>query len=505
MSSFASSSSSSGSKKLSENVQNKLNAAVASGNNHLDIFSLTSRERSLKKWEIAHIFVKLIAYGGNDNFSGPLKVPIETVSVTREGPKFQLRKLVYGEEIVYRDQYPQMEQSELLVLGLGISINLCRPNSTLTRIDIAGNCIPERDFIDYILKAISLRHEDYREIDFSAQGLTAIKHFGGTVLLRSNDLYIEPMIENLLTVKYYIPVIKDVHDERRPKDTETLEEEGFNCSPLKSISFGRNDIAPIFPYFNHHPQLETLNLNETEFGGRSTLFSFDKMGEHRPEIGGARKKFSFEDNFSQLSNTKTKIYDPRNVGGESVLHIQEMNSGMNLLIRSSMNTWSLLTHLDLSGCGIFDKQAQALRRAIGSEFCRLRHLNLAMNPLDCEMVDTIVRALQINKSLRELNLNSTCEFGLIMPHKLSLDPDPLPPNADRKKQKTDEECENDFSSMLKGMEEALLHNHTLEYLDLGNNELLMSHIIVLDKSLKEGTLDRLGKVVGDEKINWDRQ
>ena len=73
--------------------------------------------------------------------------------------------------------------------------------------------------------------------------------------------------------------------------------------------------------------------------------------------------------------------------------------------------------------------------------------------------------------------------------------------------KTDEECENEFNSMLKSMEEALLHNHTLEKLDFGNTELLMSHIVMLNKSLKEGgtSIRTQSAVVGDEKISWDRQ
>ena len=137
-------------------IRQKLEACIESGKHHLDFADITPEGMELEKWHVAHAILFLIAYGGNSNFRGPMKCPVKTVRVTTQGPAFDLQSLVYGKALVMTDCYPQLEPYDLLVLGLAISINLCREGSTLEHIDVSGNAIAERDFTEYILSGLSL-------------------------------------------------------------------------------------------------------------------------------------------------------------------------------------------------------------------------------------------------------------------------------------------------------------------------------------------------------------
>ena len=57
-----------------------------------------------------------------------------------------------------------------------------------------------------------------------------------------------------------------------------------------------NKLAGFFGYFNHHPNLTTLNLAHTECCGKSSLYTIDEKGKVRPEIRKG-SKFDVEDQF----------------------------------------------------------------------------------------------------------------------------------------------------------------------------------------------------------------
>ena len=91
------------------------------------------------------------------------------IKVTEGGPIFDLQKLGYGSGFVLTNQYPQLSKEEVLVIGVLISINLCRKNSNLKAINLEGNAIDEEVFLRYVLSAISFDKQH---------------GYGGTFLLR---------------------------------------------------------------------------------------------------------------------------------------------------------------------------------------------------------------------------------------------------------------------------------------------------------------------------------
>lgn len=473
-------------------IRQKLEACIQNGQNHLDFADITPEGVELEKWHVAHAILYLVAYGGNSNFRGPMKCPVKTVRVTTQGPAFDLQSLAYGKTHVVTDCYPQLEPYDLLLLGLTISINLCREGSTLEHIDVSGNAIAERDFTEYVLSSLSLSGR----MSSDAEEIVVGEHDGGTILLKSPSLRLNSLVAGLLTTKYHIPSLLKTCD--RPKATELLAK-SHKCSPLKSLNLGRNDVASFFPFFNHHPQLETLIMDDTEFGGHVYTTEEKESGDTR-----RAQRIEIEDEFTH----SLRPYALGKAQSESYLHIETLQNGTDALMRSTMNTWSLLHSLSLRNCGMFGSNPQVLIKALESSHCVLKDLDLSFNPFSCQNVVDIINALQTNDSLKTLGLNSTCEFGRVK-YKLSLDPDPLPDNQDRKS-KTKDECENSFNSMMDAMANALTHNDTLVRLDLGNTELVGTHIMQLTQALRASTAsmwcdsdsNQERCVVGDETVSF---
>ena len=147
-----------------------------------------------------------------------------------------MQKLGYGNEFVLTNQYPQLSKQEVLVIGVLISINLCRKNSNLKVINLEGNAIDEELFLRYVLSAISFDKQH---------------GYGGTFLLRHPDLCLdEHKIQVLLEQRYFIEEVDDAEGTdyvyRRKRVVPTDDGQDKNYSPIESINFSRNKVVSFY-------------------------------------------------------------------------------------------------------------------------------------------------------------------------------------------------------------------------------------------------------------------
>ena len=439
--------------------------------------------------------ILLFTWGNKSSFDG-YNCPVQKIKVTEGGPIFDLQKLGYGNEFVLTNQYPQLSKQEVLVIGVLISINLCRKNSNLKVINLEGNAIDEEVFLRYVLSAIS----------FDTQ-----RGYGGTFLLRHPDLCLdEHKIQVLLERKYFIEDVDDAEGTdyvyRRKRVVPTNDGQDKNYSPIESINFSRNKVVSFYRYFNHHPNLKHLNLGHTEYCGKRMLYTMDEKGNLRPEIKKG-SKFDVEDRFT--TQPKYYIQGTEEVDKRRRLYIKCLKVGAGILIRSSFHSWNKIVSLNLSGCGLYGHPATMIRKILADSkgyVCPLEHLDLSLNALKPTEVADIVESLRDNSRLKSLNLNSTCVFGEVW-SKLSLDPDIISDfsggDSAENVKRSGEEGENEFNELFYKMSNALEPNQTLEHLDLGNTELLANHIDTLTSQLRHPNPESNGhrQVVGDESIS----
>ena len=140
--------------EIPQNILQLLNNEISKNVKQIDFADITPNGYTLKIKDVANIIIKLFTWNNDFKFE-KYTCPVTAIKVTMNGPFFDLPKLGYGSEIVVINQYPQLEEYDILTLGLLISINLCRHNSTLRNVDLQGNAIEESLFLKYILSAIS--------------------------------------------------------------------------------------------------------------------------------------------------------------------------------------------------------------------------------------------------------------------------------------------------------------------------------------------------------------
>ena len=267
-------------------------ASATAGSFVLEFSRITPHGGVLNEGCIANILMLLFTWGNKSNFDG-YNCPVQKIKVTEGGPIFDLQKLGYGNEFVLTNQYPQLSKEEVLVIGVLISLNLCRKNSKLKVINLEGNAIEEEVFLRYVLSAISFDKQH---------------GYGGTFLLRHPDLCLdEHKIQVLLEQRYFIEEVDDAEGTdyvyRKKRVIPTIEGQDKNYSPIESINFSRNKVVSFYQYFNHHPNLKHLNLGHTEYCGKRMLYTMDEKGNLRPEIKKG-SKFDVEDRFT----TQPKYY-----------------------------------------------------------------------------------------------------------------------------------------------------------------------------------------------------
>ena len=508
MSSIAASSSSSSSTSyhdtmhdIPENIMNLLNnemKKISSSHNNdniLDFSNITPSGETLSDRNIANILIVFFTWTDDHSFVS-YKCPVTKVKVTENGPIFDLPKLAYGSEFIVVDQYPQLEEHDVLTLGLLLSINLCRSNSTLKTVDLQGNSIEENVFLKYILSGISFDTEN---------------NYCGTFLLRHPDLKLNnKKIKVLLEGKYVIEEVDDTEGtdyiNKRRREHNVIKREGDAIySPIEAINLSGNKLAGFFGYFNHHPNLTTLNLAHTECCGKSSLYTIDEKGKVRPEIRKG-SKFDVEDQF--MIQPKYYIKTNTEKDRRRRLFTNCLKVGAAVLIRSSFHSWNQITSLNLSGCGLYGHPTTMIRKVLIDStgyVCKIEHLDLSLNPMIPLEVTQIVESLQFNSNLKTLNLNSTCVFGEVW-KKLSLNPDVIPGFEGGKrdgKSRGIDDGEGEFDELFSKMSFGLEHNATLELLDLGNTELLANHIDTLTNTLRQPDVPNNShrNVVGGEHVS----